>query len=417
MKKNEEGKPKDPDLPVCHLCNKSVAAKGSNTSNLLSHLHFRHPLKYTEVENERKTKSKPLTSNVTQPTIVDTVHKTKKYKGNGKKWKQLTDSTTFRLAKDMLPIYTVEKVSFKKLFNTMEPQYELSSRKYFSQTAFPALYLATKERICQQLKCAQYFSSTTYPWSSSTSEPYMSYTVHYLDIDWSLQTRCIQTLYVPKNHTAMNLSAVMTQTLQSWNLEPSKQVYITTDNGSNLIKRCSDLHWMRMPYFGHNLHLATNNSIKDDLRVSRALGLCRKLVGTFTHSWKKKRDLTEAQQQQSAICQVLSADRKCSHLIYSWQDLDVLESLKAALGSLAVFTDMLSGDEKVNLSTLDTFLHILITQVLSESSDDTSPTADIKMKILHYLQAKYSDSITCKLLNITSYLDPQFMVSYIHKDM
>lgn len=95
----------------------------------------------------------------------------------------------------------------------------------------------------------------------------------------------------------MNLSAVMTETLQSWNLEPSKQVCITTDNGSNLIKACSDLHWMRMPCFGHNLHLAINNSIKDDSRVSRALGLCRKLVGTFSHSWNKKRDLTEAQQR------------------------------------------------------------------------------------------------------------------------
>lgn len=52
-------------------------------------------------------------------------------------------------------------------------------------------------------------------------------------------------------------------------------------------------------------------------------------------------------EQQSAICQVLSADRKCSHLIPSWQDLDVLESLKAALGSLADFTDMLSGEERV----------------------------------------------------------------------
>ena len=54
--------------------------------------------------------------------------------------------------------------------------------------------------------------------------------------------------------------------------------------------------------------------------------------------------------------------------------------------------------------------------MLCESSDDTSLTADIKMKILDYLQAKYSDSITCELLNITSYLDPRFMVSYIHKD-
>ena len=43
------------------------------------------------------------------------------------------------------------------------------------------------------------------------------------------------------------------------------------------------------------LHLAVVNSTKDDSRVQRTVALCRKLVSTFSHSWKKKRDLNKAQ--------------------------------------------------------------------------------------------------------------------------
>ena len=109
---------------------------------------------------------------------------------------------------------------------------------------------------------------------------------------------------------------------------------------------------------------------KDDSRVQRALGICKKIVTTFSHSWKKKRDLGKAQvklglpqhslvtecatrwgskqkmlerilEQEAAIRQVLSGDRKTAHLIPKWQDVEVMESVQAAIGPLADFTDML----------------------------------------------------------------------------
>ena len=105
--------------------------------------------------------------------------------------------------------------------------------------------------------------------------------------------------------------------------------------------------WTHLPCFGHNLHLAVVNSTKDESRVQRSLGLCRKLVSTFTHSWKKKHDLTKAQsdlgvpqhslvtdcstrwgsqlkmidrilEQEACIRQVLTVERKNAHLIPTW---------------------------------------------------------------------------------------------------
>ena len=50
-------------------------------------------------------------------------------------------------------------------------------------------------------------------WSSSTMEPYLSYFIHFIDKDWVLQTKCLQTLFVPRDHTAENFSDVMSESL------------------------------------------------------------------------------------------------------------------------------------------------------------------------------------------------------------
>ena len=72
-------------------------------------------------------------------------------------------------------------------------------------------------------------------WSSATSAPYMSYTVHNIDPQWILQSRCLQTLLVPQDYNADNLADVMTETLTNWSLDPVNQVCVTTDNESNII--------------------------------------------------------------------------------------------------------------------------------------------------------------------------------------
>ena len=74
-----------------------------------------------------------------------------------------------------------------------------------------------------------------------------------------------------------------------------KLVYMTTDNGANIIKASEELKCERLPCFGHCLNLAVTNTLKGDTRVCRALGVARKIVSSFSMSWKKRRDLTKLQ--------------------------------------------------------------------------------------------------------------------------
>ena len=88
----------------------------------------------------------------------------------------------------MFPAYTVEKVGFKQMLSKFNPRYEPPSRNYFSRVAILALYLEIKSEIQQKIN-DQYFTfyaGTTDLWSSITSEPYLSYTIHYIDKNWNM---------------------------------------------------------------------------------------------------------------------------------------------------------------------------------------------------------------------------------------
>ena len=125
--------------------------------------------------------------------------------------------------------------------------------------------------------------------------PYMSYTIHFISSCWELKSRCLQTQFLPEDHTGENLAEAMEATLDSWGLTNKKQVCLTTDSGSNIINAAARLKWPRLACFGHNLHLAITNSIKNDRRCSRAIGVSHKVVAAFLQSWKRKQDLTKVQ--------------------------------------------------------------------------------------------------------------------------
>ena len=293
---------------------------------------------------------------------------------------RVTDSVTYCIAKDMLPIRIVEKEGFKTLVKKLDPRYELPTRKYMSKKAIPDLYSVTRQFVQSQIGTTEFFAATTDIWSSSTMEPYLSHTLHFSE-DWQLKNYCLKMLYLPQNHTGTTIAEALESILESWGLKFEQQICITTDE-SNMVAAVAKLGWTHLSCFGHNLNLAVTNSMKDEDSITRAVGVCKRVVQHFAHSWKKRSSFTEAQvakklphhtlvtdcptrwgsqykmisrilEQDAAIRMVLSDDRKSTHLIPTWQDTMVLESVNAALSPVAEFTDFMSGETYVSISAIN----------------------------------------------------------------
>ena len=121
-------------------------------------------------------------------------------------------------------------------------------------------------------------------------------------------------------------------------------------------------------------------------------------------------------EQENAIRQVLSADRKTTHLIPTWQDTDVFESLDKALSPVAEFTNIMSMEHHVTVSSLRLLLHHLETEVLLQKEDDTQLTANIKKHILMSLQRRYDDEDVSELIDKAGFLDPRFRLEYVSEE-
>ena len=115
--------------------------------------------------------------------------------------------------------------------------------------------------------------------------------------------------------------------------------------------------------------------------------------------------LQRIHEQQAAIRAVLASDRKATHLIPTWQDFDVIESVIAALKPFEEFTDVLSAENSITISAIGPLLKRICGTILVGLKNDTSLTKHIKTVVRHDLETRYSDSDLLSILDISTFLD------------
>ncbi len=213
--------------PICRKCGTVVRAKEGNTSNLFQHLRDHHPELLTNIVSGSSS------STMTQRTIKESIARSTKLPHNSPQAKEITCAITYHLAKDAVPLCTVEKPGFKELVSKLNPRYE---RKFFSQQEIPGLYFDVRCGVLAELKQAKYYSITTDLWTSGACEPYITLTVHYIDGDWCLKTKCLDTVALFADHTGDNIAQSVIDILSNWEFETKKIVAATTDSGSNVVK-------------------------------------------------------------------------------------------------------------------------------------------------------------------------------------
>ena len=119
-------------------------------------------------------------------------------------------------------------------------------------------------------------------------------------------------------------------------------------------------------------------------------------------------------EQKEPIRLVLSSDRTTSHLVPTWQDLDVLESIDSAVSPLSGLTDILSGEQYATVSAVIPMLYLLESDLLKEGAEDTALTRNIKHRIVDDIKGRYSrlnDTVN-EILQVATFLDPHFKVKY-----
>ena len=118
-------------------------------------------------------------------------------------------------------------------------------------------------------------------------------------------------------------------------------------------------------------------------------------------------------EQEKAIHLVLSEDRKASHLLFTWQDLDILSAINDTLSPLAEFTAVISGEKYVTISAVLPIINLLKTSALQENANDKPITNDLPSYIVNDLLKRNQESDVVLLLEMASFLDPRFKEKFI----
>ncbi|MBN3301994.1 ZBED1 protein, partial [Amia calva] len=141
------------------------------------------------------------------------------------------------------------------------------------------------------------------------------------------------------------------------------------------------------------------------------------LITQSPTKWGSRQKMIEQiLEQEKARARVLGSEKKTRHLVHSWQDIDLLESVNKAIGSLQKFTDALSGENYVSVSYLKPVLNLFNRSLLQPEEDENELTKKIKSATLQYLKEKYEDPATVELIDMATLVDPQFRTTYIADD-
>ena len=83
--------------------------------------------------------------------------------------------------------------------------------------------------------------------------------------------------------------------------------------------------------------------------------------------------------------------------------------MECIVTALSPVSDILSAEEKVTASCLRSLInHLCETLVCTE--EDAELKVDIQERIVEYMKAKYEDTAVKKVINISTCLDPRFML-------
>ena len=112
--------------------------------------------------------------------------------------------------------------------------------------------------------------------------------------------------------------------------------------------------------------------------------------------------------QKEPIRVILGNDRKTAHLVLSWRDTNILDSIVAVLHPLREFTDLLAGEKRVTASAVLPLLNHITKNVLVRKDGETDLTCEIKERIKLDLTFRYSHEDIIHFFEICTFLDPRF---------
>lgn len=279
---------------VCQHCKGAYKFTGG-TTNLINHLKSMHPSVLPEARKAIKTEA--VTSFGTRP--IGTFGATYSLKPcSGVKREQISELLVDWITSDMRPLGIVNDPGFRELLHFLEPGFTVPSRTTVTKMVRQR-HEKSKKELIGKLKDAKAVSITTDGWTSKAVMSFVTYTVHFINPSWDLDSFVLETSQFEGSHTADNLATEVKAIVEKFAIPATALQCIVHDEAANAVaagkKLTREEGWKSQVCAAHRLQTCIRHAISGSRAIEKVLATARRLVGHFHHSSKSTEVLRSRQ--------------------------------------------------------------------------------------------------------------------------
>ncbi|XP_078575681.1 E3 SUMO-protein ligase ZBED1-like [Branchiostoma floridae x Branchiostoma japonicum] len=355
---------------------------------------------------------------------------------------RITGRIAHYMVKSLRPYSTVEDPYFRALMKELNPLYDPPNRACVAERIIPEMYSAALERLKSELKEVELAALTGDGWTARTADHYLTITAHYLDKDWELQVKVLQTLKAEDSQTGDNIAREIAQCLEEFGLAGKVEV-MTTDNARAMVNAISKAGiGLSLGCFAHTLNLALQK-VMNISSVQSMLGMMRPAITYFKNSYMGKIVFKEKQEaldrprhsllldcktrwnssyamvarfieQYPAIVAASMDDRiKTKDSFKKLQrckdeDIAKMEAFATVMFKPFQITEAMSAERRPTSGQVLPMMDKLRSHLCNHDANDTAFTKKIKAVIWEDLDTRYQNLEVSNFFEEASALDPRF---------
>jgi len=372
---------------------------------------------------------------------------------------KMDNALAYFIATSMMPYSLVEKEGFQTFVRALNPSYKLPSRKTLTESRIPELYSETRTNVGNIIKNVDFLSLTTDCWTSTSNQPFIALTCHFINSSSGLSSACLGCVELSEDHTGDNIADILHMLLLDYEIPEWKICSMTTDHGANMIKAVKNMNISHVDCYGHSLNIAVSRILKME-EVMNVVHKVKDIYNIFAHSWKSVREMGKIQEkfglpqkkfpsfsktrwwsilelintiieQELGLTSFLRGYKngEFKKLCLRENEIDILKNLSSVLQPIREITDNLAADSYVTgsaiipiISSLNSKLanvvessniNDIITEINFDEPDHLQNNNIIKKMyeiVIGVLNQRYTNNVT---LMLCTAVDPRFKVDYI----
>lgn len=212
---------------------------------------------------------RPITNDI-RYYLANSQRPTKPFNPDGRIQARFDMSCMVYLARTNSPFSTVDHPAFEEFVQGIDPRLTVKKRKAIKDRldlCYENVHREFQKKLATDFPHLDGVCLTVDGWTSRSYEPYLGFTLHYIDKDFVMKKYMLDLQFFEGSHTGQQLANQMDKAVDSLHalgLDPMAQVAIVTDSAANMISATTKSSKCDLPLqcFAHKLHKSIENASK-----------------------------------------------------------------------------------------------------------------------------------------------------------